>query len=553
MKYGKWISIILVLVFVMGLIGCGSSSPPSAGSSTSSSASSESASEPAASADDSGDAASAPAADDNAGVVDDTPAQPASTGLVEIEVFLDHTWYPTDKFEGIIPEAITAATNVVFVPTRAADEQQRGLMIAADDLPEMIFTSGDLSRLSDPAFSYSYTDLIAEHTPNWKPANDAVVNATSYSQDDKYYFLFSHGFTSDEWANTKIGVPMVYSVYYRDDLAKELGIELTSMDNVDKYLGAIKENYPNMTPMVYGAWRFDYWQGMTGLAMGTDWQLQSDGTYIHRFMDPRFETFVRQINGYFRNGYINTDTFALNNDERDAYINTGRTAMLSGGTQGFSYRYSEMCKQVDPNAVILELGPVNDVTYILGGLGWCGTFITKKCKNPDAAIKAMEYLMSPEGGRLSMWGREGIEYTLNDIGAPDFSDEWIEAQGDTQLFNTKYNTQFYFGATALIEGIGRIAHLGPEYMDVYNEIRSRVSVEPWYTLARPKDPDSEPYIIETKITDLGDKQLIPLFMAADDNELTSMLDAFRENARLAGIEKLTEYMNASISEAKAKY
>lgn len=544
MKTYKWMFLLIACAMFVSLIGCQSSPAP--------------AGEPAAATSGASAAPVTTEAPTSAESVADnttagTTAQSADKEPVKIEVFLNHTWYPTDKYEGIIPEAITEATGVVFVPTRAADEQQLGLMIAADDLPEMIFTSEELSRLSDDAFSYSYTDLISKYSPDWKPATDAVVNASSYSQDGKYYFLFSHGSTAVEWANTKVGVPMVYSVYYRADLAKDLGIELTSMNEIDRYLAAIKEKYPDMSPMVYGAWRFDYWQGMTGLAMGTDWQLQSDGSYIHRFMDPRFDDFVRKINEYYRLGYINTDTFAMNNDERDSYINTGKTAMLSGGTQGFSYRYSQMCQQVDPKAEILELGPVNDVQYIQGGLGWCGTFITKNCKNPEAAIKAMEFLISPEGGRLSMWGREGIEYTLNSIGMPIFSEEWIEAQGDTTLFNTKYNTQFYFGATALIEGIGRIAHLGPEYMDVYDEIRSRTHIEPWYTLARPKDPDSEEYIIETKLRDLGDQQLVPLFLAASENELDVLIEAFRDNAKAAGVDKLTDYMNKSIPEAKAKY
>jgi putative aldouronate transport system substrate-binding protein len=499
--------------------------------------------------------AAAAAATTTAASAEKAAPQEPSGELVEIEVFLDHTWYPTDKFEGIIPEAITAATGVVFVPTRAADEQQRGLMIAADDLPEMIFTSGDLNRLSNPALCHSYTDLIKDYTPDWQPAGDAIVNSSSYSQDGKYYFLFSHGFTAEEWANAKIGVPMVYSAYYRSDLAQQVGItEFKSMDDVDNYLAEIKNRFPEISPMVYGAWGFDYWQGMAGLNMGSDWQLQPDGTYIHKFMDPKFEAFVRKINEYYRNGYINTDTFALNNDERDAYLNTGKTAILSGGTQGFSYTYSQMLKQIEPDAEIMELGPVNDVTYYLGGLGWCGTFITNKCKNPEAAIKAMRFLLSPEGGRLSMWGREGIEYTLDEKGAPIFSEEWIDAQNDRVLFNSKYNTQFYFGASALIEGVGRIAHLvGTPYMDVYDNIRSRVSVEPWYTLAHPKDPDSDEYIIETKIRDLGVQQLVPLYMAPDENELTNMLKTFRDLAVAAGIDKLTAYMNESIPNAKTMY
>ena len=52
----------------------------------------------------------------------------------ELTVWLNHTWYPTDEFVGIIPDAIREKTGVTLDPTRAVDESQLGLMIASGDL-----------------------------------------------------------------------------------------------------------------------------------------------------------------------------------------------------------------------------------------------------------------------------------------------------------------------------------------------------------------------------------------------------------------------------------
>ena len=48
----------------------------------------------------------------------------SAIGEANLTVWLNHTWYPTDEFVGIIPEAITAATGTTLTPTRALDDGQ---------------------------------------------------------------------------------------------------------------------------------------------------------------------------------------------------------------------------------------------------------------------------------------------------------------------------------------------------------------------------------------------------------------------------------------------
>lgn len=483
--------------------------------------------------------------------------EPPTNKPVEIEVFLNHTWYPTDKFEGVIPQAITEKTNVVFKPTRAADDKQLGLMIASDDLPEMIFTQTELSRLSDSKFSYSYNELITKYLPSWTPDSMSIVNSSSYALDGNYYFLFSHGFSAAEWASAKTGVPMTSSLQYRADIADKVGMtidKINTLDDIDTLFSKVKAQYPEMNVFSMDpTWTFSYWLVQMGVNAHTDWN-EVDGKYVHKIEYAKYEDYLHKINDYYRKGYINPDSFAYVSADAAAALTSGNTFAQCGGTQGFAFTYTNMAQKADPTAKILELKPVNDkAIYRMPGLGWCGTFITKKCKNPDAAINAMNYLLSPEGGRLSMWGREGVEYTLDNNGIPKFSQEWTDAQKDSTLFNSKYNTQFYFGATALIEGIGRTAHLGAEYQDVYTAIRNKVVVEPWYTLAMPKDAESDEYIINTKLVDLIKNQETKIIQSKDAAEFTANLKELKDNAKQIGIDKLTTYMNQKIPEAKIKY
>ena len=75
--------------------------------------------------------------------------------VVELDIFVDQTWWPVDNFEGIFPEYITEQTGVKLNVTVAADSQQLGLMLSSGDLPDLIYTQ-DASRLSNAEYCYTY-------------------------------------------------------------------------------------------------------------------------------------------------------------------------------------------------------------------------------------------------------------------------------------------------------------------------------------------------------------------------------------------------------------
>ena len=152
-----------------------------------------------------------------------------------------------------------------------------------------------------------------------------------------------------------------------------------------------------------------------------------------------------------------------------------------------------------------------------------------------------------------MWGREGIEYTPDENGNPVYSDEWIEATKDEETFASKYNTNFYFGTTALNEAIGRTCFLDQAYQDTYARIRARIACEPWFGLAEPKDPDSDEYVITKKLQDLMKTWNTTLILSATEADFDANLTQLRENAKQVGVQQLTEYMNKEIAAKKALY
>ncbi|MBW7462489.1 hypothetical protein K0U00_51405, partial [Paenibacillus sepulcri] len=78
--------------------------------------------------------------------------------------------------------------------------------------------------------------------------------------------------------------------------------------------------------------------------------------------------------------------------------------------------------------------------------------MTKSSKDPEAAIKFIEYMRSDEGTRLGDWGIEGEDYKMADGGYPVFS------YNTNDLDVVKKNGFVYWGLLAdtyITQGLAR--------------------------------------------------------------------------------------------------
>ena len=67
-----------------------------------------------------------------------------------------------------------------------------------------------------------------------------------------------------------------------------------------------------------------------------------------------------------------------------------------------------------PSIPFLIFGTLAIIIYIYLTLGWDAIAITNNCKNPEAAMKLIDFLASEEGQYLMMWGIEGENYDIVD-------------------------------------------------------------------------------------------------------------------------------------------
>lgn len=469
---------------------------------------------------------------------------------IKLSVFLNHTWYGTESFTGIIPEEITKRTGITLEPTKATDYTQLGVMTSSGELPDLVFTSQMLDTLSDPNVSYAYDDLISQYCPTWEVDPSNIINAKAFSSDDHNYFLFSHTSSNKDWENTR-AVPMVQSIDYRKDMLDELGMdEPTNLDELNEVFAAVKKKWPDVTPLVFATttWTLTVFRPYNGCTL-QDFVLNDDGTCDFTPKTQAYKDYLKYCNSLYRNGYIQADNFSWESADAQAAMNSGKAFAVCGNTQESGAAYLTSLKETDPNATIWEMKPLSDDKLINSEIGWCGTFITKNNTDPAASIRFMQFLFSDEGQKLSQWGREGIEYTINDKGLPEFSEEWqksIDNNTNTEI----YNTNFYFGGSKILEAEARCAVQPEQYQASNDAIRATYDNQEWYVYASPKESDGEYKEISDKIADYLKTQEAKIILSESDEEFENNYNEEISQLENMGCNKLTEWMGPRLADAK---
>ncbi len=486
--------------------------------------------------------------------------QTASAGEDVLDLYIDFTWFGTDSWTGIIPEEITKNTGVRLNIIRSADDSQLGLMIASGDLPDLVFTDRELSRLCNSDICYSYDELISEYGIDWTPDSERIAIARSYNTDpeDEHYYTIKQNYnTQEEWDQAEGVVPSVSTLYYRKDIWEELGSpSMTTMDGIMKTMEQVKEAYPELQVVNAGnpTWRLRAFKEWIG-GLTTEFVYNEDGNVVYADVTDGFYNAMKYINQMYRKGFFSEENLAIiNEDDAKQQALNGNCFIYewNGRPNQLTQLNTETQKNV-PEAewACLEI-PDDAVEMPRANTGWAGVFISKNCKNPEAAIKLISYLNSEEGRRLAVWGREGIDYTLNEKGVPSFSDEWHEAYLDSKVMTEKYNNNYFLCTTELDELYLYYADVDPEIVAAFEKNTDKIVNYPELSVATPTS-DSDPGIIHNKIKEAREAEYVKIYTAADDEEFESAYNDYMELLKKIGVDELNAYMTERVPEVKEQY
>lgn len=472
---------------------------------------------------------------------------------VTFTIFIDHPWYPVEAFTGIIPEEITRLTGVTLDPTIALDDQQLGVLIGSGDMPDLVFTSSLIDQMSNPDISYSFEELIAQYDTGWEIPAKQLGIARGYSEDETAYTVLMHYSEQSDWEDSS-SVPMVGSLIYRTDLLEKIGSPaITSFDELYDVFAQMKENQSEFgldaVLKLNENWNTIVFRYLIGMGQ-LEFIEQEDGHNVHYSRDPRYKEMLAWLNKCWRAGFISPDeSYFVKGSESVPY---GTWFASAGCTQNMIPGALAETKKVNESYGLAELVPFDASSYVLSDVGWSGVFITKSCDNPEAAIKFIQWMFTPEAQALTQMGRPDIDYTLNESGLPVFSDAWIAALNDG-THNQVYNPWFYLGGSEIVEADSRVAPTDPALVaDAYAKIREKYDNLPWVMAALPKGFADEKVILD-KIQEMIKTYEPKIIMAESDEAFEALYDEYIENAKKTGVETLEAYMDEKIVEVMPLY
>lgn len=467
------------------------------------------------------------------------------TGPVELSIFVNHPWFPVHDWSGSVPEMITAKTGVKLKVTVAADDKQLPLMIASGDLPDLIFTSTNLDRLSDSKVSYAWNDLIKQYAPVFEV--DPTRIAINTARDGKFYTIRNNFATKEEWDANPNAVINSSGLGLRKDMLAELGNKaVNSLEDFEKLLGTVKRKYPDTIPLMLDInWGIRYFKMQNGVPSSYTDYFEQDGKVHHYLRHPGMLEVYKYINRLYRHGYMTGENFAFKDTIKDNdYVLKGKVFAHVDNTNDLDNLNSQLKYQGDDYIYTQLTKPLgsNPKEYY-ASIGWSGVFITKNNKNPEASIKFMQYMFSEEGQKLGFWGIEGKHWKWNAEGQYP---ELLYKQGDTDYINKEA-----IGFWGLLSNSAALDQAAPgtESAEVKKMTKKFAEFVPELGMLVPES-DTDIGSIRTKLVELIKTEEVKIYMADSEEAAAHAYHDMMEKAEEIGLSKYEAWTNEKYNSVK---
>jgi putative aldouronate transport system substrate-binding protein len=439
--------------------------------------------------------------------------------IVELDLFVDQSWWPLKDWSGPIPEEITKRSGVKLNVTVATDDKQLPVMIASGDLPDLVVTNAQWQRLSDPDLAYDWQELIDKYSLDFEIDPEKI--AVNTASDGKFYTIRNNFSPKAEWeANQKYALTGAGGINMRADILEEIGNpKIETLDDFKNVLETVKTKYPDMIPLVVNPyWYKNYFQLQFG-AEGWNW-LEEDGKLVFPLHSKKTENMYMYMNELYRKGYIKSETYSYKSEDQSKQLMTSGKGFAYTWVTGGADILTSATEEAGFKFVNAPMKISDDFKKIKSDTGWQGVFITKGNKNPEASIKLMQFLLSEEGQQLAMWGRKGTDWNMSpDGGYPVFTYNRNDDNVKNQMGVSWWGL---LAGSAVTEALAGYTP-GTENTRSNQELAPLITYDAVFGLVNP-DADSQEQVVSTNLQNLIKNEEFKVLMANSEAEAKAAFD-----------------------------
>lgn len=331
-------------------------------------------------------------------------------------------------------------------PAVGSENEQFNLMLASGDMPDIVFyawhnvAGGPMKAISD-GLILDLNDIVAENCPNYSSmleANPEIKQQIVTDEGALYGFASISMDDRDKTAADYIPAFQTFGWCVRQDWLETLGIEKLpeTMDEWEAALTAMKNGDPNGNgqadeiPLVASsAGEITNWIRAWGI--NNDFYIADpeNQTVAYGYYTEEYRDALTTLARWYQNGLIDPDFAASDSKQKDSKITSNVAGAWTGSTSGGFGRYITMMKPVDPSVKLTGTTPptvTEGETYKFDS--WSKypigreAAISANSEHPVEAARFCDYFYGESGHMYMNWGIEGESYTIDENGAPAFTE-----------------------------------------------------------------------------------------------------------------------------------
>ena len=315
--------------------------------------------------------------------------------------------------------------------------QKAGVMIASGDYPDLINPGEATGEFIAAGAFIPLDDYIEKYGQNIKKI---------YRPAELELLKMQHG-TTYYVSGTRAGESRLYpgaGFYLAVDVLRDAGWPVVK--TLSQYTEILK-NYVQKNPTYNGqptigfilptdAWRASALQYggarfLAGYPNDGPAYVDQETLEAKTIMTAEFsKTWAKWLNGLWRDGLMDPETFMQNDDQYLAKLSSGRVVGFYDQRGMFQEAINALEKEgLFDRAPIAFPVVLDDVEkeYYAGPMAFStqtGIAITTKCKDPEAAFKFLDRMAAEDINKLNFWGIEGEDYTIENGRMVKSQEQW---------------------------------------------------------------------------------------------------------------------------------
>lgn len=353
-----------------------------------------------------------------------------------------------EEFDDDVAKKIMEKTGVEIQIIDATDDSEEKIktMLRDNNYPDIVLLEqGELvNQYIESGALIPLDELVGEYGPNIQEMYGDILNKSRYNDGKLYWFANWYGKDTDASAGVLMRKDILENLVGKERANSNKPFTLSEYTEI---LRAFKRQYPKLNGYDSIALELDQDSEIYKYALGGMFGLKSYGIdekeNLHILVNTEeYRDALLYLNQLYLEGLLDKE-WIINKTSRwkeklsDGYVfSTWGSYWDTDEINHFlSYTYGEDCRFYCYKVMADNLTAEETTYNARNSLGWDAIGITDHCKNPEAAIRLLDYLASEEGQYLLLWGLEGRGWTMEDgkhVPMESFLSEWEQIPSNTE-------------------------------------------------------------------------------------------------------------------------